>query len=96
MITGTTILENPHLWRRLAGAFFHRIGDDGRIQYQGHVLKVSGKHLHVEYFEWLTGGASNTAHVSRLELERYRFYDSSHDMVAAHRRENRSRGGDMA
>ena len=66
----------------LAGKFFHSLGEDGKVKWQGFVLgsPEPGWYL-VQLFEWLMGEPNVCKLVQFEEMSKWLFYQDQESMI---------------
>jgi hypothetical protein len=74
------------------GYWFHTLDADGRIAYQGQILKANKIDYDVQLYDWLMGEPSDVIKIARSAISdptKVRLYSSDAEMRAASKAEQR-------
>ena len=69
----------------MVGKFFHSIGSDGKIEWQGKILDMPKDGLYlIQLCDWMMGEPSDQMLKTIDDMKGWLFYDRNEDMVFAY------------
>lgn len=67
------------------GRYFYVLDEDGRIHYQGRILRrLRGGWFIVQFFNWIDGSPTNVEREAMMEAGNWVFYDFGFQMHGAY------------